>query len=146
MFDYEVKGKVIYITLENGKVAKAMTSYVENMAKELDITMDEAVYTWLEDEGYILNEEQEELTKKAKENKVITTVHKAEGKARERKKVERKPNPDKEFLIKTLFDALSNTEGCANEVIENVGKLITFEYNGKKFKLDLIETRTKKEV
>lgn len=144
MFNYEIKGKVIYITLENGKVAKAMTTYVENMAKELDITMDEAVYTWLEDEGYILNEEQEELTKKAKENKVITTVHKAEGKTRERKKVERKPNPDKETLIAGLADFLDKAE-CNNVNIENVGKLITFEYNGKKFKLDLIETRVKKE-
>lgn len=143
MFNYEIKGKVVYINLNNGKVAKAMTSYIENMAKEFNISMDEAVNIWLEDEGYLINEEQEELTKKAKENKIVTTVHKAEGKTRERKKVERKPNPDKEDLIKGLADFLDKAE-CNNVHIENIGKLITFEYNGKKFKLDLIETRVKK--
>ena len=37
------------------------TKYLENMVKNLEIDMDEAVLTWLEDEGYLENEEQEEL-------------------------------------------------------------------------------------
>ena len=60
-----------------------------------------------------------------------------------RKKVERKPNPDKESLIAGLAGYLADVD-CTNVNIENVGKIITFEFNGKKFKLDLIETRVKK--
>lgn len=136
MFDYK---------LENGKVIKISEKTIENLMNQLDLNREEAIQVYLEDEGYEINEEQEELTKKAKDNKITATIHKAEAKTKERKKVERKPNPDKEFLIKTIFDALSNTDGCGNSVIENVGKIITFKYNGKSFKLDLIETRVKKD-
>ena len=136
MFDYK---------LENGKVIKISEKTIENLMNQLDLDREEAIQVYLEDEGYEINEEQEELTKKAKDNKITATIHKAEAKTKERKKVERKPNPDKEFLIKTIFDALSNTNGCSDGVIENVGKIITFKYNGKSFKLDLIETRVKKD-
>ncbi len=134
MFDY---------TLEDGKVIRINKATIDNLVNTLGVDEDEAIQIYLEDEGYEINEEQEELTKKAKDNKITATIHKAEGKKKERKKVERKPNPDKEFLIQTLFDAL-DIEGCDNRVVENIGKIITFEYNGKKFKLDLVETRVKK--
>ena len=135
MFDYK---------LENGKIIRISEKTIENLMTQLGLDREDAIQVYLEDEGYEINEEQEELTKKAKDNRVTATIHKAEAKKKERKKVERKPNPDKEFLIQTIFDALGNTNGCTNGVIENVGKLITFEYNGKKFKLDLIETRVRK--
>lgn len=135
MFDY---------TLEDGRVIRINKATIDNLVNTLGVDEDEAIQIYLEDEGYEINEEQEELTKKAKDNKVTATIHKAEGKKKERKKVERKPNPDKEFLIQTLADTLGNIKGGANVVVENVGKIITFEFNGKKFKLDLIETRVKK--
>jgi len=134
MFDYK---------LENGKIIRINEKTIENLMEQLDLTKEDAIQVYLEDEGYEVNEEQEELTKKAKNNKITASIHKAEGKNKERKKVERKPNPDKEFLIQTLFDALGNTNGCSDGVIENIGKIITFKYNGKNFKLDLIETRVK---
>ena len=131
--------------LENGKTIRIPKKTIENLMTSLKVDEEEAIQIYLEDEGYEINEEQEELTQKAKDNRITASIHKAEGKTRERKKVERKPNPDKEFLIQTLFNALVDTEECSNGVIENVGKIITFEYNGKKFKLDLIETRVKKD-
>lgn len=134
MFDYK---------LENGKVIRISEATISNLMKNLNIDREDAIQVYLEDEGYEINEEQEELTQKAKDNKITSTIHKAERKTKERKKVERKPNPDKEFLIQTLFEAL-DIEGCENRVVENVGKIITFEFNGKKFKLDLVETRVKK--
>ena len=51
-----------------------MTSYLQNMVDNLEIDMDEAVLTWLEDEGYICNDEQEELEEKAKDNKVLASL------------------------------------------------------------------------
>lgn len=134
MFDYK---------LEDGKMIRISEATIENLMKNLGIDREEAIQVYLEDEGYEINEEQEELTQKAKDSKITSTIHKAERKSRERKKIERKPNPDKESLIADLAGFL-NGANCENVVVENVGKLITFEFNGKKFKLDLIETRVKK--
>ena len=136
MFDYK---------LENGKIIRISEKTIENLMTQLGLDREDAIQVYLEDEGYEINEEQEELTKKAKDNRVTATIHKAEAKKKERKKVERKPNPDKEKIIAEMAAFLKEFEDINNVNIENIGKLITFEFNGKKFKLDLIETRVKKD-
>ena len=147
MENYVINGKVVDITLENGKVVKAMTSYLENMVKTLDIDMDEAVLTWLEDEGYLVNEEQEELCAAAKENKSLAAARKGirDG-AKEKKKVVRtiKENPIKEMIIAVIAKTVEAIEGATNVVVENKGKLITFELNNESFKIDLIQKRKPK--
>lgn len=147
MENYVINGKVTDITLENGKVVKAMTSYLENMVKTLDIDMDEAVLTWLEDEGYLINEEQEELCAAAKENKSLAAARKGirDG-AKEKKKVVRtvKENPTKEMIIATIFKSIEALEGATNIVVENKGKLITFNMAGESFKIDLVQKRKPK--
>ena len=147
MENYVINGKVVDITLENGKVVKAMTSYLENMVKTLDIDMDEAVLTWLEDEGYLVNEEQEELCAAAKENKSLAAARKGirDG-AKEKKKVVRtiKENPTKEMIISEIAKCIEAINGTANMVVENKGKLITFELNNESFKIDLIQRRKPK--
>ena len=147
MENYVINGKVVDITLENGKVVKAMTSYLENMCIRLDIDMDEAVLTWLEDEGYLENEEQEELCAAAKENKSLAASRKGirDG-AKEKKKVARtiKENPTKEMVISEIFKCIEAIEGTTNIVVENKGKLITFELNNESFKIDLIQIRKPK--
>ena len=147
MENYVINGKVVDITLENGKVVKAMTSYLENMVKTLDIDMDEAVLTWLEDEGYLVNEEQEELCAAAKENKSLAAARKGirDG-AKEKKKVVRtiKENPTKEMIIAEIAKCIETIDGTANMVVENKGKLITFELNNESFKIDLIQKRKPK--
>lgn len=147
MENYVINGKVVDITLENGKVVKAMTSYLENMTKKLDIDMDEAVLTWLEDEGYLVNEEQEELCAAAKENKSLAAARKGirDG-AKEKKKVVRtiKENPTKEMIISEIAKCIEAINGTANMIVENKGKLITFELNNESFKIDLIQRRKPK--
>lgn len=147
MENYVINGKVVDITLENGKVVKAMTSYLENMVKNLDIDMDEAVLTWLEDEGYLVNEEQEELCAAAKENKSLAAARKGirDG-AKEKKKVVRtiKENPTKEMIISEIAKCIAALDGATNVVIENKGKLITFDMAGESFKIDLIQKRKPK--
>lgn len=135
MFDYK---------LENGKVIKISEKTIENLMIQLDLDREEAIQVYLEDEGYEVNEEQEALTQKAKDNRITATIHKAEGKTRERKKVERKPNPDKESLIAAMADFLNGLEGVNGVQVTNIGKLIEFNFNGKAMKLDLIEKRVKK--
>ena len=147
MENYVINGKVIDITLENGKVVKAMTSYLENMCTRLDIDMDEAVLTWLEDEGYLENEEQEELCAAAKENKSLAAARKGDrDSAKEKKKTVRtiKENPTKEMIISEIAKCIGAIEGTTNIVVENKGKLITFELNNESFKIDLIQRRKPK--
>ena len=147
MENYVINGKVVDITLENGKVVKAMTSYLENMVKTLDIDMDEAVLTWLEDEGYLVNEEQEELCASAKEYTSLAAARQGirDG-AKEKKKVVRtvKENPVKEEIILNLVEKLNSIEKVSEIVIENKSKIITFKVGDREFKLDLIEKRKPK--
>lgn len=147
MENYVINGKVVDITLENGKVVKASTKYLENMVKNLEIDMDEAVLTWLEDEGYLENEEQEELCAAAKENKSLAAARKGiKDGAKEKKKVVRtvKENPTKEMVISEIAKCIEAIDGTTNMVVENKGKLITFELNNESFKIDLIQKRHKK--
>jgi hypothetical protein len=134
MFDYK---------LENGKIIRINEKTIENLMDKLNLDREDAIQVYLEDEGYEINEEQEELTQKAKENKITASIHKAEAKTKERKKIERKPNPDKEFLISVLAQDLSETEGVTDVNVTNVGKLIEFNFNGKAMKIDLVEKRVK---
>ena len=128
--------------LENGKNIRIPKNTIENLMKTLKLSEEDAIQVYLEDEGYEINEEQEELTKKAKENRITATIHKAEGKTREKRKVERRANPDKEDLIRGLAEYLTGV--AADVKVTNIGKLIEFKYNDKLFKLDLIENRIKK--
>lgn len=139
MNSFKINGKVVEIELDDGRVVKAMTSYLENMTKTLDIDMDEAVLTWLEDEGYLINDEQEELCAAAKENKVLIGARSE----KEKKKTVRtvKENPTKEAIISALADAVKNIEDADNIIIENKGKIITFTMNGENFKIDLVQKR-----
>lgn len=137
MFDY---------TLENGKVIRISEATIENLMTNLDLDRESAIQVYLEDEGYEINEEQEELTQKAKDNKITASIHKAEGKTRERKKVERKPNPDKESLIAAMAGFLGELNEVEDVQVTNVGKIIEFTFRGKAMKLDLVEKRVKKDA
>ena len=134
MFDYK---------LENGKTIRINEKTINNLMTQLDLSREDAIQVYLEDEGYEINEEQEELTQKAKDNKITASIHKAESKTKERKKIERKPNPDKEFLISVLAQDLSEIEGVTDVNVTNIGKLIEFNFNGKAMKIDLVEKRIK---
>jgi hypothetical protein len=114
---------------------------IEQMMKNLEITREEALELWLCDNGESENEEQKELNEKCKTVKVDHGIATKKG---GKKKVERKPDLQKEEIIKFLFDSLNGREDFSNVKIENVGKIITFEQNGEKFKLDLIKTRKAK--
>ncbi len=125
--------------LDNGKVVNVPLVEVDSLKSKLKISTNEAIMLWLEDNGYEINEELEELDTKAK--KQVKNVVKSNT---ERKKVvrERKPNPTKENIIKALADFLPTI--ASNVQVENIGKLITFTVDCKEFKLDLVEKRQPK--
>lgn len=144
MKDYKVNGKVIEITLENGKVVKCSTEWANKTIKALNTDMEDVLLMFLEDNNYIVNEEQEELDQKAKENKVKLKATKQEIKKKTPKERVQKENPTKEKIIETLANALQNLD-ISNLSIENKAKLITFTMNNEDFKIDLVQKRKPKE-
>ena len=144
MMEFKENGRVIDIVLDNGKTVKVMTDYIKRNMEALDIDMEEAVMTWLEDEGYLENEEQEELCDLAKENKSHKVVAAKAEKAPKKtaKERTRKENPVKEMVIAEIAKVLPNF--ATDVVVENAGKLITFKIGDEEFKLDLVQKRKAK--
>ena len=127
------------------KEVKVPDEEIKNLMDKLELTEQEAIQTWLEDEGYEVNEEVERLTAKAKANGTarINARANVENKKTTR---ERKANPVKEEIIQILANALKNSQNLPINAIkiENIGKIITFKVENREFKLDLIEKRQKK--
>lgn len=124
----------------NGKTIRIPDSEINDYMKSLEVSRDEAIKVWLEDEGYLENEVVEELTKKAKENKIN---HEAKSeKPRKVTKRERKPDEEKENLIEILEKCLKNA-GFETK-ITNKSKIIEFNVGENHYKLDLIKQRPPK--
>lgn len=133
-------------TLENGKTINISDKEVENSMKLLELTKEEAIQLWLEDNDYLVNEELEELDAKAKKVKID---HGAQA-TKPRKKSEKPRTVKTSDEKKQLFEyILQNLNGYDNLIEENIqvlkeNKLISCTINGKIFKIDIIETRQKK--
>ena len=127
----------------NNKVVKIPQKEIDNLMKTLELTEQEAIETWLDDNDYTTNKQVEELTKKAKANgstKIGARVN-VENKKVER---ERKENPTKALIIEELTEKLKQIDGISQLKVENKEKLITFSLNGNDYKLDLVQKRAKK--
>ena len=149
MKEYKIDGNIVRIELEDGRKTNIAKDYLDRMVSNLDIDMEEAILTWLEDEGYLTNDEQEELCVAAKQNKVLSDVRKgtrdiAKGKKKTERKV--KENPTKEMIIAEINKTIAALNGVENVVIENKSKIITFDLNGESYKIDLIQRRKKNGV
>lgn len=135
-------------TLENGKTINISDKEVENSMKLLELTKEEAIQLWLEDNDYLVNEELEELDAKAKKVKID---HEAQS-TKPRKKSEKprtvKTSDEKKALFEYLNKVLLEYCGNSNEKVEILkeNKLFSIKINEKNFKLDLIETRKPKTV
>lgn len=128
---------------KKGKKVNIPDDEIDTLVDKLDLSIAEACELWLEDNALQVNEEQEELDKKAKASRITATIHEAKAtKERKERKVVRKEDATKENIIKVLAERL---EELATEVkIENVGKLITFKLGDDNFKLDLVRQRKPK--
>ena len=121
----------------NGKIINIPDAEIEKSMKLLDLSKEEAIQMYLEDEGYMENEEVEALTAKAKVNKVNREAK--SDKPRKSVKRERKPDVEKEKIIEILANCLKN-EGFDAE-ITNKSKIIEFSVGENHYKLDLIKKR-----
>lgn len=124
----------------NKKTIRIPDDYIKNAMIKLELTKEEAIQMYLEDEGYLENEEQTALIEKTKNVKID---HEAKA-LKERKKTERQPKVDepKENFIKLLAEFCGGH--CENVVITNKSKMVEFDMDGDHYKLDLIRTRKPK--
>ena len=142
MKDYQEKGNVIEITLENDKVVKVSTKWVHETVARLDTDIEDVLLMWLEDNDYLVNEEQEELDKQAK-GKVKLVANSEKPKRKTPKERVQKENPTKELIIQTIANALQTLD-ISNLNVENKAKIVTFSMNNEEFKVDLVQKRKPK--
>lgn len=129
----------------NDKNIKIPDEEIKKNMEILDLSEEEAIQLYLEDEGYLENEEVAELTKKAKNSGIMSTIHGAKAeKPKAKVERERKENPTKERIIAEIGKFLCQLDGISGVNIANIGKIIEFECENKHFKLDLIQKREKK--
>ena len=127
------------------KTIKIPDADIKRSVEKLGITKEEAIQVWLEDEGYLENEEQEALEKKAKENRITATVHQARAVNPEKKTQKervRKDDPTKELIIAETAKFLEKY--AENIQITNIGKLISFKIGEDDYEFNLIRKRKPK--
>ena len=127
----------------NGKNVNIPDKDIQNFMKSLDISEDEAIAMWLDDNDYTTNEQVEELTKKAKINKTDKIVVQSKV---NKTKTERKPkeNPLKQAIIEDIYKFLSKNNTLQNVKVVNNTKTIDFYAENKYFSVNLVEHRPKK--
>ena len=131
-------------TLPNGKNINIPDSEIKSHMAKLQLTEEEAIQLYLEDEGYLDNEELEELDSKAKKVKIqhyASAVDKTEKKEKKPRTV--KISDEKQGLFDNIYHFLVETYGDSVEIVKE-NKLLTLKIGEKTFKVDLIETRQKK--
>ena len=143
-WDSELKNGRYLISIENGKKYFMECAKVDNLQKQLKISEFEAIEMWLEDNGYLVNEEQDALDMKAKGNKVKLATSTKKPKAKTQKERVVKSNPDKEYIVGVIAEFLEEIVGKDSVNIENKAKLITFNYKDEDYKLDLVQKRKSK--
>lgn len=132
---------MIKFKMNNGKLVNIPKKEVQKNMNILGLTLEESIQMYLEDEGYLENEEQENLCKVAKENKITATIHKAtENKAKKPKTV--KVSDEKVKLFNEILENLYKYNENVEVLKEN--KLIQVKIGEKMFKIDLIEQRKPK--
>lgn len=116
---------------------------IQNFMKSLDLSKEDAIQMWLEDNDYEVNEEQAELDAKAKKVKIDHGASAVDKTQKEKKPRPKVASDEKKELFDEIFSNLSDVYG-QNARIEKENKLIIVKIGEKEFKLDLIETRKKK--
>lgn len=130
-------------TLENGKTINIPDNEIQKHMKTFDISEQEAIDLYLEDEGYLDNEELDELDEKAKKVKI-----KHEASATTKEKKEKKPrtvkiSDEKQELFDNIYHFLVENYGGSVDILKE-NKLLTLKIGEKTFKVDLIEQRPPK--
>jgi hypothetical protein len=130
--------------LKNGKTVNIPDKELEKSMKALELTKEEAIQMWLEDNDYEVNEEQEELDNKAKKVKIqhgASAVDKSQPKEKKERVV--KVSDEKQALFGEIYQHLTEVYGENVEIVKE-NKLLVVKVAQKTFKIDLIEQRPPK--
>ena len=130
----------------NGKKISIPNADIDKLVNTLGITKDEAIECWLDDNDFTTNEEVEELTAKAKKNKVGTGA--AKGKHHKNSKPRTvKISDEKQELFTFLKEKLTDfaEEKAETLTVLKENKLFSVTIGDKTFKIDVIEQRKPKE-
>lgn len=126
----------------NGKSVNIPNEELEKNMKALELTKEEAIQLWLEDNGFEENEEQNALDEKAKKVKVNHGAGDS-GKGKNAKPRTVVVSDEKKTLFEDIFGNLAEIYG-ENAKIEKENKLIIVNIGEKTFKIDVIEQRKPK--
>ena len=126
----------------NGKTVNIPNEELEKSMKVLELTKEEAIQLWLEDNGFEENEEQNVLDEKAKKVKVNHGAGDS-GKSKTAKPRTVVVSDEKKELFSEIFSNLASIYG-ENAKIEKENKLIIVKVADRTFKIDIIEQRKPK--
>lgn len=124
------------------KVLNIPDAEIEQSMKSLDISKEEAIQMWLDDNDYTSNEEQEELDKKAAKAHVNKN---ARGEKKESKpRPPRKPNDEKRAIIDSLMGWAASLTWLDSFANPNPEREITFTIGNNDYSITLTQHRKKK--
>ena len=129
--------------LKNGKTITIPDKDIEKSMQALELTHEEAVQMWLEDNDYEVNEEQEELDAKAKKVKIQHGASAIDKQNKEKKERVVKVSDEKQLIFSQIHEVLTDFYGENVEIVKE-NKLLTVKVGTKTFKVDLIEQRPPK--
>lgn len=131
--------------LSSGKSVTIPDNTIKQFMLSLDLTEEEAIQTYLEDEGLLENEEQIALNEKAKG--FSHAVHdRLDKPKKEKRKVTVNVSDEKKVLFNYILTSLKENNAISMEDIEILreNKLIQVKFGNKIFKIDLIQQRPPK--
>ena len=97
-------------TLENGKTVNIPDTEIEKNMKLLEISKEDAIEMWLEDEGYLDNEEQNELDEKAKKVKINHGASAIDKTQKEKKPRQKVASDEKQALFTEILNTINKAE------------------------------------
>ena len=130
-------------TLKGGKAINIPDKEIEKSMQALELTKEEAIQMWLEDNDYEVNEEQVALDEKAKKVKINHGASAVDKSAKEKKERKVIVSDEKQALFSNIYQNLVDIYGESVEIVKE-NKLLTVKIDSKTFKLDLIEQRPPK--
>lgn len=122
----------------NGKDINIPDGDIKKLKISLDLTTEEAIETWLDDNNYTNNEEAEEMTKKAKANR---RYEKSDA-PRKKTVKERKVDHEKGGLLTAIKTAVETFGGVVSSV-KNEAEF-SFTFNGNSYTVKLVKHRPPK--
>jgi len=133
-------------TLKTGKTINISDEEIATAMKNLELTKEEAVQMWLEDNDYLENEEQNALDAKAKAVKIQHDAQSEDSRKKSEKPRTVKVSDEKQALFSEIcsnLDDVYHGEGERVTVLKE-NKLIEVRIGEKVFKIDIIEQRPAK--